>query len=242
VYIDKLPEGAAIDHKTLAKAIAGYGQIAVRRALDVLVKFGHLRRIKAQLVTEGGTRWVTRTYFSRSVKPAAWWAQYARNVRAGDAADAPQHGPACSAAYRTLVHTRVTDARMTLSKAECDELEPLAAEWLARGAGPTDVVRALTSGLPQQVHSAGALARRRLESKMPPKKIQEREVVLQSVLVCMYCDTSDATVEKTGVCAECTAKAEIETEEVPATLRAAKAATRTDALRVAAGLKPKGRG
>ncbi|MFF4156474.1 hypothetical protein [Streptomyces sp. NPDC001678] len=48
------------------------------------------------------------------------------------------------------------------------ELAPLAAEWFLRGASLTDLREALTSGLPQRVHAAAALARDRLTRKMLP--------------------------------------------------------------------------
>lgn len=49
-FIDRLAEGAAMDHKTLAKHIADYGQAAIRSALKALTNAGHLRRIKEQVV------------------------------------------------------------------------------------------------------------------------------------------------------------------------------------------------
>ncbi|NJP77954.1 hypothetical protein HCK01_11595, partial [Streptomyces sp. AA8] len=64
---------------------------------------------------------------------------------------------------------------MTLSAAECQALEALAAQWLDLGAREDEVVRALTAGLPPEVHSAGALARRRLIDKMPPEREPEPE-------------------------------------------------------------------
>ncbi|MFE0043170.1 hypothetical protein [Streptomyces albireticuli] len=74
-----------------------------------------------------------------------------------------------SRAYLLLASVGRADPRMTLSAAECAALEGLAAQWLELGADDADVVRALTAGLPPDVHSAGALARRRLVDKMPPE-------------------------------------------------------------------------
>ncbi|RPK62881.1 hypothetical protein EES43_12875 [Streptomyces sp. ADI96-02] len=105
-YIDRLPEGAAIGYKVLAEELPEYGQQACRSALDRLTRAGHLRRIRVHVtVPAGGKRWVTRTYFSRTVRDADWWARFVRFVRGLDApgqppapAPAPASGsPAASA-------------------------------------------------------------------------------------------------------------------------------------------------
>ncbi|MGW2836783.1 hypothetical protein ACWCWD_03165 [Streptomyces sp. NPDC001493] len=84
-YIDRLPEGAAIGYKTLAEELPDYGQQACRSALDRLTRAGHLRRIKVHLTGANGTlHWVTRTYFSRTARNAAWWAEFVRFVRGID--------------------------------------------------------------------------------------------------------------------------------------------------------------
>jgi hypothetical protein len=179
-FIDRLPEGAAIDYKTLANEQPRYGQQAVRSALNALAEAGHLRRIR-ETVGEGRTQRVTRTYFSRTARDDAWWARFL----AGDAMGAggtgerqPDERPAArpvgpprrrSQAYEALASLGTADPRMALSAAECEALEPLAAEWLARGVTAPQLVRALTSGLPSDVHSPGAFARRRLNDKMPPE-------------------------------------------------------------------------
>ncbi|MEU7179818.1 MULTISPECIES: hypothetical protein [Streptomyces] len=58
---------------------------------------------------------------------------------------------------------------MTLSAAECAALEELAAQWFARGATAAQLHRALTAGLPPEVHHPGGMARSRLVSKLPPE-------------------------------------------------------------------------
>ncbi|WP_328720336.1 hypothetical protein OHT52_13145 [Streptomyces sp. NBC_00247] len=89
-YIDRLPEGAAIGYKTLAEELPDYGQQACRSALDRLTREGHLRRIKVHLTGVNGTRhWVTRTYFSRTARNAAWWAELVRFVRGIDVTGQP---------------------------------------------------------------------------------------------------------------------------------------------------------
>lgn len=83
-HIDRLPEGAAIDVKTLARELPDYGQMAVRSALTRLSEAGHLRRIREN-VGVGCTRWVFRTYFSRAARDDTWWAAFL----AGDVVDVP---------------------------------------------------------------------------------------------------------------------------------------------------------
>ncbi|MFD8994323.1 hypothetical protein [Streptomyces abikoensis] len=60
------------------------------------------------------------------------------------------------------------ERQLRLTGREVAELAPLAAEWFLRGASLTDLREALTSGLPERVHSAAALARNRLTRKLPP--------------------------------------------------------------------------
>ncbi|MFI6700931.1 hypothetical protein ACIBJC_18490 [Streptomyces sp. NPDC050509] len=60
-------------------------------------------------------------------------------------------------------------AALSLSAAECAELEPLAAEWFVRGAGEEELLRALTGGLPVPVHHPAGLVRSRLVAKLPPE-------------------------------------------------------------------------
>ncbi|MCX4456231.1 hypothetical protein OOK58_30150 [Streptomyces sp. NBC_01728] len=79
-FIDRLPDGAAMDAKTLAKALPLYGQQAVRTALNELSRAGHLRRVRRRAegdaTGEGVTRWVFRTYWSRTARDSEWWARF----------------------------------------------------------------------------------------------------------------------------------------------------------------------
>ncbi|WP_406285045.1 MarR family transcriptional regulator [Embleya sp. NBC_00896] len=74
-YVDRLPDGAAMDVKTLAKSLPRYGQQAVRSALTALSAAGHLRRVR-EAVGGDQTRWVYRTYFSRTACDDTWWAHF----------------------------------------------------------------------------------------------------------------------------------------------------------------------
>ncbi|MEH6373787.1 hypothetical protein V7793_05445 [Streptomyces sp. KLMMK] len=177
-FIDRLPDGAAMDAKTLAARLPDYGQAACRTALRRLSEAGHLRRVTERIKGDGGSwHWVTRTYFSRTARDDAWWEVLLTGGVPPQALDErPAPRPARSQrsrAYLLLASLGRVDPRMALSAAECQALEALAAQWLDLGAREEEVVRALTAGLPPEVHSAGALARRRLADKMPPERQPE---------------------------------------------------------------------
>jgi hypothetical protein len=244
-YIDRLPEGSAIDTKTLAKERPLYGQQAVRTALRNLSEVGHLRRIREVEGSTGTRRWVQRTYFSSVARDDAWWTAYLAD-------GAPQEPPAPprqlppdepetpvaepesepvaeefddevgpvpaspeaaeeSPAYRALVALGGVEPRLTLSAAECRTLEGLAAEWFARGTSVHQFMLTLTAGLPQVVHSAGALTRNRLIQKMPPElslpwqprpelQLPVRELTME----CTDCGRSGrAAALPGGLCADC---------------------------------------
>lgn len=75
-YVDRLPDGAAMDIKSLAKSLPLYGQMAVSSALKALGVAGHLRRVRC-LAGEGDqVRWVSRTYWSRTARDNEWWGSF----------------------------------------------------------------------------------------------------------------------------------------------------------------------
>lgn len=163
----------------------------------------------------------------------------------------PGASPAPSDAYRALQRLGRTEPRMTLSAAECGALEALAAQWFARGATPEHLTRSLTEGLPHPLHSPGAIARTRLENKMPPEPVEYRARVNRAVMVCMTCDVADNVSPLiNGVCVECreqmtaydaAEEAGVVIDRVPDTFRRVPAqvdvARRADEARAAAGLK-----
>ncbi|MEU0133284.1 MarR family transcriptional regulator [Streptomyces sp. NPDC006296] len=77
-YVDRLPEGCAMDVKSLAKALPLYGQMAVGTALRALGVAGHLRRVRCQVTDGGQSRWITRTYWSRTARDHEWWDAFTR--------------------------------------------------------------------------------------------------------------------------------------------------------------------
>ncbi|MFE3382193.1 MarR family transcriptional regulator, partial [Streptomyces anulatus] len=84
-------------------------------------------------------------------------------------APATPHAPGTSPAYLALARLGRDDHRLTLSADDCAALEPLAAEWLARGVSVDYLTSALTAGLPAKVDSPVGLLRRRLNDKVPPR-------------------------------------------------------------------------
>ncbi|MFI9238942.1 hypothetical protein [Streptomyces sp. NPDC053079] len=240
--IDALPEGAAMDAKTLAKLSPDYGQAACRSALNRLHIAGHLRRFRERVQAEdGGMRWVTRTYFSRTARDDGWWERFWAGdvVEEGVAAPppmAPAARPARSRAYAALAGLTRADDRLALSAADCAALEPLAAEWLARGAGESQLVSALTAGLPPQVHAPAALMRIRLVEKLPPEREPEPEPEARRaplrIMECAVCGVPgrpDALPG--GTCRDC--RGESRAPE-PYGLSAAEVRARVAELRVAA--------
>lgn len=165
-YLDRLPDGADISVKTLAKTLP-YGQCALRTALNRLHQAGHLRRGRERLDSaSGGHRWITRSWFSRTARDDDWWAAFTR----GDVPqDPPSRPPSRSRAHILLAALGRETPSLSLSAADCAALAPLVTEWFARGASEEVVRHALTSGLPTPVHHPSALLRRRLTDKMPPE-------------------------------------------------------------------------
>ncbi|MFF2412763.1 MarR family transcriptional regulator [Streptomyces sp. NPDC058092] len=94
-YVDHLPDGAAMDIKSLAKSIPLYGQMAVGSALRALGVAGHLRHAQCRVEERGQVRWVTRTFWSRTARDNEWWGAFlnAENDRATQEANAPRTPP-----------------------------------------------------------------------------------------------------------------------------------------------------
>lgn len=229
-FVDHLPEGAAMSVKQLAKQLPLYGQQAISSALTALSVAGHLRRVRCAVGAGDETRWVFRTFWSRTAHDNEWWNTYltAENTTQADssAPDAPapdiappppwvpdeerpppvhdepgteqdpepapvpsqrtleqapdaqpvlpapapqpcEAGP--SPAYLALARLGHEDRRLPLSADDCAELEPQAAEWLARGVSVDYLISALTAGLPAQVDTPLGFVRRRLTDKIPPR-------------------------------------------------------------------------
>lgn len=73
-FVERLPEGAVMSVKALAKQIPLYGQQAVASAMTALSVAGHLRRVRCAVVDgQGQVRWVFRTFWSRTARDNEWW-------------------------------------------------------------------------------------------------------------------------------------------------------------------------
>ncbi|WP_406485290.1 MarR family transcriptional regulator [Streptomyces sp. NBC_01563] len=75
-YVDALPEGAAMDIKSLARSQPLYGQMAVGSALRALGVAGHLRHVRCLSGEGDQVRWVTRTFWSRTAHDNEWWTAF----------------------------------------------------------------------------------------------------------------------------------------------------------------------
>lgn len=185
-YIDRLPGGADISVKTLAKTLP-YGQCALRTALNRLQAAGHLRRGRERLETDsGGSRWITRSWWSRTARDDSWWASFTRgDVPEPEQPQDERARPTRSRAHILLAALGRTAPVLSLSAADCAVLAPLVEEWFARGATEKTLLTALTAGLPTPVHSPAALLRRRLTDKLPPEPPAPRPP--RRVLECAEC-------------------------------------------------------
>ncbi|MFH9749630.1 MarR family transcriptional regulator [Streptomyces anulatus] len=91
-FVDHLPDGAAMNVKTLAKQLPLYGQQAISTALTALSVAGRLRRVRCAVVgTSDETRWVFRTFWARTARDNEWWNTYLATEKATlAAAPAPE--------------------------------------------------------------------------------------------------------------------------------------------------------
>ncbi|WP_433546872.1 hypothetical protein ACQPZG_18680 [Streptomyces sp. CA-294286] len=175
-YIDRLPEGADISIKTLAREMADYGQCAIGTALNRLTDAGHLRRRRTGLMDDqGNVRYVTESYFSRTPRPAAWWHDvFTDSVPSSGYVDAepgePQGGGGHEGrGFRALARLGRREPQLALSEGECYALAETAGEWFRRGASETQLVYALTLLLPARITHPFGFVQSRLLSKLPPE-------------------------------------------------------------------------
>ncbi|WP_282690139.1 MULTISPECIES: MarR family transcriptional regulator, partial [unclassified Streptomyces] len=93
-FVDHLPDGAAMSVKQLAKRLPLYGQQAISTSLKALSVAGHLRRVRCSVGAGDETRWVFRTFWSRTARDNEWWNTYlATETATQTAAPAPDTAP-----------------------------------------------------------------------------------------------------------------------------------------------------
>ncbi len=111
-FVDHLPEGAAMSVKQLAKQLPLYGQQAISTALTALSVAGHLRRVRCSVTNAGDeTRWVFRTFWSRTARDNEWWNAYlATENNSPDESPAPEEPDAEPAPEATGVPQQPTPA------------------------------------------------------------------------------------------------------------------------------------
>ncbi|BCL21269.1 hypothetical protein GCM10017668_31120 [Streptomyces tuirus] len=135
-YLDRLPDGADISVKTLAKQLP-YGQCALGTALNRIQQAGHLRRGRECVTADdGSSRWITRSWWSGTARDDDWWTAFTR----GDAPRPQAARPTRSRAHILLAALGRTTPVLSLSQTDCADLAPLVTEWFARGASEEDVV------------------------------------------------------------------------------------------------------
>ncbi|MGP3752709.1 MarR family transcriptional regulator [Streptomyces sp. IBSNAI001] len=88
-FIDRLPDGAAMDVKSLAKQLPLYGQQAVGSALKALSTAGYLRRVRCLVGELGQVRWIFRTFWSRTARDNEWWAATEASLTSAAGGPAP---------------------------------------------------------------------------------------------------------------------------------------------------------
>ncbi|NED04006.1 MarR family transcriptional regulator [Streptomyces sp. SID6648] len=92
-FVDHLPDGAAMSVKQLAKQLPLYGQQAISTALNALSVAGHLRRVRCAVGAGDETRWVFRTFWSRTARDNEWWTTYLATETASRSAGSPPPAP-----------------------------------------------------------------------------------------------------------------------------------------------------
>ncbi|MFF9480985.1 helix-turn-helix domain-containing protein [Streptomyces sp. NPDC014733] len=191
-HILSLPEGAAVDIRTLAERFPE-GRDRIAFALRELEAHGYVERVRERV--QGG-RFVTRTYAfhapdlggdvggepgcvgeapKEKPSPPAPAPAEPRPVRPvapvpqvpSPAAEAPG-GERHDAATALLVGLRRADDRLTLPRRDVRRLVPAVLAWLDNGASAAAVHRTLTADLPAELTYPAGLLAHRLRELLPP--------------------------------------------------------------------------
>ncbi|MET8843895.1 MarR family transcriptional regulator [Streptomyces rubiginosohelvolus] len=133
-FVDHLPDGASMSVKQLAKQLPLYGQQAISTALKALSVAGHLRRVRCAVGAGDETRWVFRTFWSRTARDNEWWTTYLTTETASRTA-APAEPPAASAPPAPA--PVAVPQQRTAPKPKSPEPEPTPAPVATPAAAPT---------------------------------------------------------------------------------------------------------
>lgn len=231
-FVEHLPDGSAMDVKTLAKQLPLYGQQAIGSALTALSVAGHLRRVRRPVGDGDQVRWVFHTYWSRTARDNEWWCAFLATEGPRTTAepvpstvpDEPGEPPAPtealspprsaddasgpSPAYRALAQLGRREPRLALSAVDCALLEGLAQGWFDRGVDAEYLIQALSSGLPVGVDSPVGFVRARLTRKLPPQlpaDLPDGDGTDRRLMVeCTECGApGPAEVFRDGLCGPC---------------------------------------
>ncbi|WP_137234761.1 MarR family transcriptional regulator [Streptomyces sp. BPSDS2] len=102
-FVDHLPDGASMSVKQLAKQLPLYGQQAISTALNALSVAGHLRRVRCSVTNaRDETRWVFRSFWSRTARDNEWWNTYLATENSTSAASSGPDIPESDAALPPL--------------------------------------------------------------------------------------------------------------------------------------------
>ncbi|MFF8987738.1 MarR family transcriptional regulator [Streptomyces globisporus] len=134
-FVDHLPDGAAMTIKQLAKQLPLYGQQAISTALNALSVAGHLRRVRCAVGAGDETRWVFRTFWSRTARDNEWWNTYLATETASRSAGSTSSAPAPVAVPRQRITPEAPGA--TPAPAPAPETPAPATTPAARTAPPT---------------------------------------------------------------------------------------------------------
>ncbi|WP_430478812.1 MarR family transcriptional regulator [Streptomyces sp. P11-1] len=123
-FIDHLPEGASMSVKQLAKQLPLYGQQAISSALTALSVAGHLRRVRCPVGAGEETRWVFRTFWSRTARDNEWWTTFLAAETATETATTEPPSPTPNTPAPTAVPQQRTSPPAPTTRPAPDATDP----------------------------------------------------------------------------------------------------------------------
>ncbi|MFI8005340.1 MarR family transcriptional regulator [Streptomyces sp. NPDC086010] len=157
-YVDHLPDGAAMDIKSLAKSLPLHGQAAVGSALRALSVAGHLRHARCPAsLQDGQVRWVTLTFWSRTARDNEWWTAFIEVE--GTRARTEQAAPVVAVPHQRTARTSDGSPSRVTGPTANPVAAPAATAAVAGDVTPvvapeTDAARTAAPALPAAVQAA----------------------------------------------------------------------------------------